>query len=199
MYVLLDVYLSVPGHILFVSARIPVRICTYPGLYLQVSYSGGVEMSDKPFDCAVEGGSADQPASPLASAAAAAVVARLLRVRDLRRRTGRRPSANHGGAEKRKPRAAGAALRPAANRPPSAVRLATDRRKQISSAFKAAGSKVRRPPRWADDAERASTPPALQLRSRATTSPERSRADRRKKLSSVPKAAGAGHGRRSAR
>ena len=41
MYVLkvwvLDVYLSVSGHILFVSARIPVHICTYPSPYLHVS------------------------------------------------------------------------------------------------------------------------------------------------------------------
>ena len=31
------VYLSVSGHILFVSARIPVRICTYPSPFLPVS------------------------------------------------------------------------------------------------------------------------------------------------------------------
>ena len=37
MYVLLYVYFSLSGHILFVSARIPVRICTYPSPFLHVS------------------------------------------------------------------------------------------------------------------------------------------------------------------
>ena len=37
MYVLRYVFLSVSGHILFVSACIPVRICTYRSPYLHVS------------------------------------------------------------------------------------------------------------------------------------------------------------------
>ena len=37
LYVLLYVYFSLSGHILFVSARIPVRICTYPSPFLHVS------------------------------------------------------------------------------------------------------------------------------------------------------------------
>ena len=37
MYVLLDVYLSVSGHILFVSAFITVHFCTYPSQYLHTS------------------------------------------------------------------------------------------------------------------------------------------------------------------